>query len=172
MAAASVPTILKHYAVPLMPQTQTSGLVWWRKSQKSILRTIYRKVWFFPAKPMQKNIYDMSMCFTHGFNVGRFHLRRGCRPVCARLTTPPLCCGLFLQETFFKLCSPVWLDWMLSWTPLNQKQYHNTCGIVKVFFLKACVCVYTGNQSLTLWTYILISITLDLNCALKILDCA
>lgn len=32
---------------------------------------------------------DMSMCFTHGFNVGRFHLRRGCRPVCARLTTPP-----------------------------------------------------------------------------------
>lgn len=30
---------------------------------------------------------DMSMCFTHGFNVGRFHLRRGCRPVCARLTT-------------------------------------------------------------------------------------
>lgn len=52
---------------------------------------------------------DMSMCFTHGFNVGRFHRRRGCRPVCARLTTPPLplCCGLFLQERFFKLYSPV-----------------------------------------------------------------
>lgn len=153
MAAASVPTILKHYVVPLMPQTQTSGLVWWRKSQKSILRTIYRKVWFFPAKPMQKNIYFQMtcLCFTHGFNVGRFHLRRGCRPVCARLTTPPLplCCGLFLQERFFKLYSPVWLDWMLlSWTPLNQKQYHNTCGIVKVFFLRL-VCVYTGNQSLT-----------------------
>lgn len=62
MAAASVPTILKHYAVPLMPQTQTSGLVWWRKSQKSILRTIYRKVWFFPAKPMQKNIYFQMTC--------------------------------------------------------------------------------------------------------------
>lgn len=61
MAAASVPTILKHYVVPVMPHAQTSGLFWWRKSQR-VFYVQFRKVWFFPAKPMQKNIYFQMTC--------------------------------------------------------------------------------------------------------------
>lgn len=55
--AASMTTILKHYVVPVMSHTYTptntlQGCLL-KKTQESILHKLYRKVRFFPAKPMQ-----------------------------------------------------------------------------------------------------------------------
>lgn len=108
-------------------------------------------------------IDDISMCFKYCSNVGPFHLRRDCRPVCVWLTCPLfmlrfVSAGYHLrslsasvQERFFKLHSPQVLlrvaFHLFSWpTHPIQKQYQRTRGNLK-FLSKACV--YTGNQSLT-----------------------
>lgn len=65
----------------------------------------------------QTNLHsdDVSMCFKYCSNVGPFHLRRDCRPVCVWLTCPMWfvsaefhfrSLSLRVQERFFYLYSP------------------------------------------------------------------
>lgn len=165
--ATSMTTILKHYVVPVMSTyTHTHfRAVSWRKPK----RVFY--IWFTGnfgsfqqslCRTPQTNLHsdDVSMCFKYCSNVGPFHLRRDCRPVCVWLTCPMWfvsaefhfrSLSLRVQERFFYLYSPHVLlrvaFKLFSWPahPI-QNPCHRTHGNLK-FLSKACV--YTGNQSLT-----------------------
>lgn len=86
-------TILKHYVAPVMsPQTHIHFRAdSWRKPKRVFYIRFSGKIKYFPAKPMQDSpskFADISMRFKYYSNVGPFHFKRDCRPVCVWLTCP------------------------------------------------------------------------------------
>lgn len=117
---------------------------------------------------------DLTMCFNLCSNMGPFHLRRHCRAVWR--TCPPSvfssCCSLFLLVVLLSVQKTA--PHIHSGLPLTFQLTHSSAShiITDLWYIEVFIKglrVYEKKINQLLWTYILIWITLDLNCAPKTL---
>lgn len=159
-------------------QTWASGLFLQYNTESIVHAPISGKMFFLRSlcRTLQTDLQsdDLTMCFNLCSNMGPFHLRRHCRAVWR--TCPPSvfssCCSLFLLVVLLSVQKTA--PHIHSGLPLTFQLTHSSAShiITDLWYIEVFIKglrVYEKKINQLLWTYILIWITLDLNCAPKTL---